>query len=92
MGTASKPNPEFLPIGRPRCPNCQMRMMTADISPGPEGFEHRTFECVKCDHTEKTIFACDPLRSNAIGWLSGELGRDAVTHEVQNGQLIPKPA
>jgi hypothetical protein len=92
MGTAQKPNPELSPIGRPRCPKCQMRMMTADISPGPEGFEHRTFECVKCDHTEKKILACDPLRSNAIGWLSGELGRDAVTHEVHNGQMIPKPA
>ena len=91
MGTVQKPNSELSPIGRPRCPRCQMRMLTADISPGPEGFEHRTFECRKCGHTEKKILACDPLKSNAIGWLSGELGHQAVTHEVHNGQLIPKP-
>jgi transposase len=33
-----------------------MRMLTADISPGPEGFEHRTFECLNCGHTEQRIF------------------------------------
>jgi hypothetical protein len=68
-------------------------MLMADISSGPEGFEHRTFECLKCGHTEKKISACDPLRSNAIGWLAGELGRrHAVTHEVRDGQMIPRPA
>ena len=40
---------------------------------------------------EGESYPSDPLRSNAIGWLSGELGRDAVTHEVHNGQSIPKP-
>ena len=68
-------------------------MVTAAIEPGPEGFEHRSFECLKCGHTEKKILACDPLHSNALGWLSGELGRDgAVTHEVQDGRMIPRSA
>jgi hypothetical protein len=52
-----------------------MRMLTVDIQPGPEGFEHRTFECLKCGHSEKKILACDPLHSNAVDWLADELGR-----------------
>lgn len=79
MATPKKPDPELLPIGRPRCPKCQMRMVTADVSPGPEGFEHRTFDCLKCGHSESRVIACDPLRSDALGWLSGELGRSGVS-------------
>jgi len=66
-------------------------LMTTNVSPGPEGFERRTFECLKCNHTEIRVIACDPLRSDAVGWLSGEPGRDAVTHEVHDGRMIPKP-
>jgi hypothetical protein len=80
MGTAQQPEPELLPIGRPRCPRCTMRMITATVSAGPEGFERRTFECLKCGHTESKMLACDPLKSNAVGWLSGELGRDAAAN------------
>jgi hypothetical protein len=34
----------------------------------------------------------DPLKSDALGWLSGELGQNAVTHEIRQGKMIPKPA
>jgi hypothetical protein len=50
-------------------------MITTDISPGPEGFEHRTFECLQCGHIDKKILTCDPLKSDAVGWLAGELQR-----------------
>jgi hypothetical protein len=92
MGTAQKPDPELLPIGRPRCPKCHTRMVTADVSSGPEGFEHRTFDCLKCGHTESKVIACDPLKSDAVGWLSGELGHNAVTHEIHDGRMCPRPA
>jgi tRNA(Ile2) C34 agmatinyltransferase TiaS len=68
-----KPDPVLLPVQRPRCPRCQARMSTIDLSPGPEGFEHRTVECSKCGYSEETVAACDPLRSNAVGWLASEL-------------------
>ena len=67
-----KPDPELLPI-RPLCPRCQARMLMVDFSPGPEGFEHRTFECAKCGYGEESVTVCDPLRSNAVGWTEGEL-------------------
>lgn len=87
----SKPDPELLPIQRPPCPKCQTRMVLTDSSPGPEGSDRHRFECRKCDHSETQMVASDPLKSDAVGWLHGELGRDdAVTHEVQEGRLIPK--
>jgi hypothetical protein len=43
------------------------------VSPGPIGFEHRLFECPKCDHVEITVIASDPFKSNAAGWIAGEL-------------------
>jgi hypothetical protein len=70
-----KPDLELLPIQRPRCPKCQTRMLTIDVSPGSEGFEHRTFECRKCSLSDTRVIAVDPLKSKAVGWLSGELGR-----------------
>jgi hypothetical protein len=60
-------------IERPRCLHCQARMMLERVSPGPGGFEHRLFECQKCDHVEICVIASDPFKSKAVGWLAGEL-------------------
>ena len=60
-------------IERPRCSRCQTRMMLERVSPGPVGFEHRLFECPKCDQVDLRLIASDPLKSNAVGWLAGEL-------------------
>jgi hypothetical protein len=57
-----------------RCPKCRTRMKLARISPGPTGFELRTFDCSKCDHVEQiAIPSDDPTKSDAVGWFIGEL-------------------
>jgi hypothetical protein len=48
-------------------------MALARISPGERGFEERTFECATCGRTDKISLAVDPFKSDAVGWLAGEL-------------------
>jgi len=42
-------------ILRPLCPMCQTRTMLARVTPGPIGFDIRTFECPACDHVHQTV-------------------------------------
>jgi hypothetical protein len=63
----------LLAIQRLRCPKCHTRMALARISPGPTGFELRTFDCSRCDHVEKIAIASDPMKSGDVGWLVSEL-------------------
>jgi hypothetical protein len=48
-------------------------MGLARISPGTLGFEDRTFECSTCHRIEQVSFPIDPLKTDALGWLAGEL-------------------
>jgi hypothetical protein len=48
-------------------------MMLSRIRPGRLNFDARTFECVKCSHVEKVLVPSDPMQSDALGWLLGEL-------------------
>jgi len=73
MPRTHKPDPELLPMPAPRCPNCQTRMINVAVIEGPEGFEQREFECRKCAHAEVRVVACDPFKSDAIGWTKSEL-------------------
>jgi hypothetical protein len=65
--------PSLTPIERPRCSHCTSRMMLARISPGPLGFEHRRFECPKCNSVQNEVVANDPMKSAYVGWFAGEL-------------------
>jgi hypothetical protein len=75
--------PEYQPVSsahivaaieRPRCPDCrQNRMLLAKLEAGPSGFDHRTFECQKCGRVQTVVVSGDPMRSDAQGWLAGEL-------------------
>jgi len=48
-------------------------MRLARISPGAQGLEERTFECSTCERVEKVSFPMDPMKTDAVGWLAGEL-------------------
>jgi hypothetical protein len=61
-------------IESPACPKCQASMMLARIMPGRMKFDAHAFECIKCDHVEKVLVATDPMHSDVLGWLLGELG------------------
>jgi hypothetical protein len=62
-------------IFRPPCPACQTRTTLARITPGPSGFDIRTFECPTCDHVhQRVVELVDPMKSReTLGWLRGEL-------------------
>jgi hypothetical protein len=79
-------------LERPSCPHCEVEMALEFVSPGPIGFEHRLFKCRKCNHVETKVVATDPLNSKVANWLSGELGRNATTHSIEDGKLMPKSA
>jgi hypothetical protein len=77
MGCDMKPDPELVPPRRPRIPRRGGLVIAVDVNAGPEGFERRTFECRRCDCKETKMIACDPMKSNAVGWLrrTGPSGR-----------------
>jgi DNA-directed RNA polymerase subunit M/transcription elongation factor TFIIS len=51
----NRPEPTLQPSARPRCPECQNRMMLARIAPGPNGSHVRTFECPKCEQVQEML-------------------------------------
>ena len=58
---------------RPMCPTCKHRMALARISSGKRGFQEHTFECSTCHRVDKVSVAIDPFKTDALGWLAGEL-------------------
>jgi hypothetical protein len=65
--------PPLSVIERPRCPHCQTRTTLARITPGPAGYELRTFECPRCDRIQRSSVVSDPMSGDARGWLHGQL-------------------
>jgi hypothetical protein len=59
-------------IERPRCANCQTRMLLARSSPLPNGAEKRIFECPKCSLSE-TRMVTDPLKSETVERLTAHV-------------------
>jgi len=49
MPQAYPPNSWLMTVDRPRCPECQTRMMLAGVELGPAGSHLYVFECLNCD-------------------------------------------
>lgn len=73
MPESHSSGPSLLPIERPRCPKCTNRMNPARIMPGPKGCDLRNFECERCDQIVTLTVATDPMKSDALRWLAGDL-------------------
>jgi hypothetical protein len=56
-----------------RCARCEAQMVLVRITPARLGFNSQAFECVQCGHLEKVLIAADPIQSDVLGWLLGEL-------------------
>jgi len=48
-------------------------MRLARVAPRAQDLEERTFECSTCERVEKVSFPVDPMKTDAVGWLAGEL-------------------
>jgi hypothetical protein len=48
-------------------------MTLSRIFPSREALDLRTFACGKCAHVEKVVVEVDPMKSQVLGWLFGEL-------------------
>jgi hypothetical protein len=47
---------ENTPINaRPACPECSVQMYLSRIELKQPGFDHRTFECPRCQHVETAV-------------------------------------
>src|ERR1700692_2390115 len=78
--------PSLTTIERPHCSHCTSRMMLARIGPGPMGFEHRRFECPKCNSVQNEVVAGDPMKSASAGWLAGQPRAPNCGHEMLDTQ------
>jgi hypothetical protein len=52
---------------------CQGSMTLLCIGPARVNFDARTFECVRCSHVEEILVETDPMQSDVLGWLFGDL-------------------
>jgi transcription elongation factor Elf1 len=57
----------------PRCPRCQALMAVQRAIASRSGFEHWTLRCTKCGLIHEAQVHVDPVKSDAQGWLHGEL-------------------
>jgi hypothetical protein len=62
----------LMPIERPRCGRCRIRMNLSSIMPRPDHSEKRTFECPKCEFVEITVVS-DPLKPDEVNRLTDNI-------------------
>jgi hypothetical protein len=74
MPQAYPPNSWLMTVDRPRCPECQTRMMLARVERGPAG-SHYVFECLKCDAEASADALNRQQTSVAVGGCKFRRGR-----------------
>jgi hypothetical protein len=58
---------------RRRCLVCQSPLEVQRIAAARAGFEHWTLRCTSCGRIDQMQVSTDPLESEALGWIEGEL-------------------
>ena len=58
---------------RRRCLVCQATMEVQRFAAARVGFEHWTIRCISCGRFDQMQVSTDPLESEAMGWIEGEL-------------------
>jgi hypothetical protein len=54
-------------------PNDASPMEFQRITAARAGFEHWTLRCTRCGRIDQVQMDTDPLKSEALGWIEGEL-------------------
>jgi uncharacterized C2H2 Zn-finger protein len=73
MSELPKPTWSLHRTTRRRCVVCQSPMEVQRIVEARAGFEHWTLRCPRCGHIGQVQMSTDPLKSDASGWMTGEL-------------------
>jgi hypothetical protein len=71
----------------PQCTACGSPMSLSAIEPSSTGQDLRTFTCPKCKRVQRHLIESAVTEA----WLGPKRG-NAVSHNVHNGRMIPKPA
>ena len=58
---------------RRRCLVCQAPMEVQRIAAARAGFEHWTLRCTSCGRIDQMQVNSDPLQSEVLGWIEGEV-------------------
>jgi hypothetical protein len=74
----------------PQCTACGSPLTLTAIEPGASGQDRRTFTCPTCKRVQRHLI--DSAVTEA--WLQPRPPRsgNAVTHDIRDGRMIPKPA
>jgi tRNA(Ile2) C34 agmatinyltransferase TiaS len=71
----------------PQCTACGSPMKLTAIEPSSTGQDLRTFSCPQCKRVQRHVIESAVTEA----WLVQHRG-NAVTHDVREGRMIPKPA
>jgi len=74
----------------PQCTACGSPMKLTAIEPSNPGHDLRMFSCPQCKRIQRHIIESTVTEA----WLEPQRAyhRNALTHDITHGRLVPKPA